>query len=237
MSENLDLLLVDDDPEIGALVRAATPGYTLHQALTAAEGRKAMASRAFDLMLIDITLPDGDGFHLCNELSNSPVFGHIPLIILSAHQQLPEIVLGLKSGADDYIVKPFFPMELQSRIEARLRRKDKDLKRSLRVGPLEFNLETFSGHIAGDPSADPLRFTKTEFQILYTLAKHANKLVTRDQLVETIWKSEGISIDVRGINTHIAHIRSKLGEHATMLQAQYGRGYTLCSSQEMANQY
>ena len=135
--------------------------------------------------------------------------------------------VGLEAGADDYVIWPCSALELQSRIEARWRFKRAADRPRLHVGALELDVEHFSARLRDEPQASSLHLTKTEFQLLYALAKHVGQIVTRRYLMENVWTAEGVRIDAKGINTHMTHLRRKLGRYAEKLKSHYGLGYSL----------
>ncbi|MCZ8072708.1 MAG: response regulator transcription factor, partial [Paucibacter sp.] len=138
------LLLIDDDARLTAMLGdyLSAAGFEVRVAGTLAEGRAALAEQAFDLLVLDLMLPDGDGLDFCRELRADALTRRLPVLMLSARGEPMDRILGLELGADDYLAKPFEPRELQARIKALLRRAEPDMPPDdvLRFGRLEIDL-------------------------------------------------------------------------------------------------
>lgn len=118
----MKVLLIDDDLDIGELVRRSLPSYEVSHAVTLADAHGEIGSKAFDLVLIDIQMPDGNGLDFCAALSNNPEFNNLPKLMLTASDDTSTIVAGLDCGADDYIKKPFSLHELKARVDLHIRK-------------------------------------------------------------------------------------------------------------------
>ena len=201
------LLLVEDDPSIGALVTAylEQTGYRVAWARSGEEALSSFEQIRPRLVILDIGLPGQDGFDVCRELrARSPV----PVLMLTARDEEVDRVAGLEVGADDYVTKPFSPRELAARVKAVLRRTDPSLQRP---GKLEL------GDVVLDPGArevtvagEPVELTGKEFDLLAYLLENAGIVVSRDQLLDRVW---GMSYagGTRTVDVHVAQVRRKLG--------------------------
>ena len=228
MTTRLELLVVDDDPELRDLIARSfsTEG---HQVTAVASGRAAIdrASNArFDCVLLDVALgPGPDGIEVCRELRTRRNL--VPIIMLTARDSEADAVLGLEAGADDYITKPFGLTELRSRIRAVLRRAaprgvDDDV---LRVGPV--TLDVRRRHV--EAHGAPVELTFSEFELLKALMTRPDVVLSREELLRAIW-GESAYRDPRGIDVHMRHLREKLEEHPDrplLLLTVRGAGYRM----------
>ena len=216
---------VEDDDNIRELVI-----YTLEttglKAKGFAEGTAFMEALAFDtpeLILLDIMLPGEDGLELLKKLKNSAKTKDIPVIMVTAKGAEYDKVIGLDSGADDYVTKPFGMMELVSRIKAVLRRSGRVQEQDmLSVNGVSVDVKKHEVKVAGDI----VTLTLKEFELLERLMRNQNIVLTRDQLLEDIW---GYDFDgeTRTVDVHVRTLRQKLGSAGDMIQTVRGVGYRL----------
>lgn len=220
-----NLLLIDDCKDIGLLVEKSLLPHSVTHCQNITEANEALASKSFDLLLIDVELPDGSGYDFCNQLSQSSVLGHIPRIILSAKDRVNDKVFGLYSGADDYVTKPFFHQELKARVDACLRRVQKKSDNLVSYHQFQFNPDFQKCFLISDQEKEDLNLTPTEYRIFYTLAKNENRPFSRRDLVKEIWVKNGLNIETRGIDSHMSHLRKKLKNYKNYIISVYGKGY------------
>lgn len=221
---------VEDDDNIRELVI-----YTLEttglKAQGFAEGTSFMEALAFDtpeLILLDIMLPGEDGLELLHKLKNSSKTKDIPVIMVTAKGAEYDKVIGLDSGADDYVTKPFGMMELVSRIKAVLRRAGKiPDKADLEIAGVRVNVKKHEVTVDGKP----VTLTLKEFELLERLMRNQNIVLTRDQLLEDIW---GYDFDgeTRTVDVHVRTLRQKLGEKGSMIETVRGVGYRIGGAYE-----
>ncbi|HEX8251559.1 MAG TPA: response regulator transcription factor [Thermoanaerobaculia bacterium] len=181
-------------------------GFTVTTAGTVAEALGEVNRNKYDLILLDILLPDGDGLATCKRIRERH---RMPIVILSTKRQLEDRVAGLDTGADDYIVKPFEPLEMIARVRAQLRRAQ-ELSRQggetiIRAGRLAVDTELQDAIVDGKPSG----LTQKEFQLLHLLATRAGKAVSRDFLIEQLWADEELASD-KNVAVYIRRIRQKI---------------------------
>lgn len=204
----MKILAVDDDDSIRELlvVQLKKHGY---EVLEAADGREALAKTAgADLILLDIMLPELDGFEVCRQLKTSQDTMAIPIIMLTAKAEEIDKVLGLELGADDYLSKPFSVRELMARIKAVLRRSGGRLSTSqqtLSIGTLLLDFNSYQASL----KEKPLALTPKEFELLKLLVTSPGKAFSRDELLERVWGYEYYG-DTRTVDVHIRHLRAKL---------------------------
>ncbi|MBO5508825.1 MAG: response regulator transcription factor [Lachnospiraceae bacterium] len=232
MMDKQKILIVDDDENIAELISL----YLLKECFSteiAGNGRQALElikSYNPDLILLDIMLPDIDGYEVCAELRKTK---QTPVIMLSAKGEVFDKVLGLKLGADDYIVKPFDSNELVARVKAVLRRTaivpDTSTVASASDHKGEFveydgllvNLTNYTVIFEGKP----LEMPPKELELLYFLAKKPNQVFTRDQLLDQLWDYEYMG-DSRTVDVHVKRLREKLNDdHNWSIATVWGKGY------------
>ncbi|NNJ63671.1 MAG: response regulator transcription factor [Dactylosporangium sp.] len=210
------LLIVDDDERLALALRGALRrrGYEVAHVTTAAS---ALASRHYDLVLLDLGLPDADGLDVCRQLRTSRDIG---IIIITGRAKSQDRVLGLAAGADDYVVKPFGLLELIARLQAVLRRYRPE-RGLLVAGPLLVNLDGHEVLVDGRP----VELTRKEFQILALLAGTPGAVVHRQRMVTEVWQTSWLGKS-RTVDVHIATMRAKLGPAVTIENVR-GVGYRL----------
>ncbi|MBU7008600.1 response regulator transcription factor [Phosphitispora fastidiosa] len=207
------ILVVDDESHIVELVRfnLEKEGYNVISAQDGLKAYKMAAEHKPDLIVLDVMLPEMDGFEVCRQIQKDIEMAEIPIIMLTARSEEIDKVLGLEIGADDYITKPFSPRELIARVKARLRRitaKQQNPEISgqvIRINDLIIDPDRFEVVIDGTR----LELTPKEFELLRILAKNRGRVLSREFLLETIWGYEYIG-DSRTVDVHIRHLRQKL---------------------------
>ena len=223
------ILLVDDDPVTHHLVQQSVPdGYQLVSAFNLLAAKKLLSDPAdWALALIDRVLPDGDGLSLCAQIRASKNLNQLPLIFISAQDKEADKVTGLFAGADDYITKPFGLLELKARILARLRNSPK----TLNVGRLVIEIESFKARIESENTTQDLDLTKLEFKMLVFFAKSLEQVHSRETLLNQIWGDDSHMAD-RVVDTHVSHLRKKLAGSGLHLQSLRGEGYRMTLSSD-----
>ncbi len=218
------ILIVEDDEDILQLIK-----YNLENAgfdtITASDGLEALnkARRHMpDMILLDLMLPGMDGFEICKELKRGSETARIPILMLTARGEEVDRIVGLELGADDYVVKPFSPREIILRVRAVLRRNkgEEDIRQSWRHDGLCVDMEAHRAEIEGQE----LQLTATEFKLLSELIRNPGRVLTRDQLLNTVWgyEFEGYA---RTVDTHVRRLRQKLGGYARLVETVRGVGY------------
>lgn len=203
---NKNVLVIEDDPSVRTLVRAVLErnGYTVKQAETAREGQKQSVEAAFDVIILDLGLPDGNGYDLCKNIRSKEIT--TPILILSAEQETDIKVKCLKVGADDYLTKPFDTSELLARIEAVNRRSGNGRSvETLECGELTVNLLTREFQVNGNA----VDLTNNEFNLLVYLMKNRNKVVAQEEIANNVWEI-GFDTQTNYINVYISYLRKKI---------------------------
>lgn len=216
------VLLVEDSIDIGQLVKAGLRPYQVEQVHSLSEANAALERNDFDVILLDIGLPDGNGFEFCMQLSSDPKFQNLLKIVLTGLSKELEVAYGFQCGADDYLTKPFSPIELKARIDRYFR---KATAQTYSFGEFYFDLGFQKCFIVNGDEKTDLNFTPTEFRVFLILVKGKDRAFSRSQLERMVWRSSQTFIKPRGIDSHIAHMRKKLGSRKEMIVSVYGKGY------------
>ena len=199
------ILVVEDDPSIvlGLEYDLTLEGYSVEVARDGESGAKLARERAFDVIVLDLMLPRKDGFQVCRELRHADV--KAPILMLTAKTQEAEKVLGLELGADDYVTKPFSPLELRARIKALLRRTQPEAPDVYRLEDLEVDFDRCEVRRAGQR----VELTPTEFKLLAALIRRRGRLLSREQLLDAVWGTECCPTD-RVVDNHMMNLRRKI---------------------------
>jgi len=218
------ILVVDDEPEAVELVEfnLKQAGYAVTTAIDGAEALKKARHQTPDLIVLDVMLPEMDGFEICKTLRLDAATARVPIIMLTAKAAEIDRVLGLELGADDYVTKPFSPRELLLRVKKILSRTPSEEKaeEQMRYGDLMIDLPRHLASWRGKP----IDLTATEFKLLTLLAQRAGRVQSRDQLLRDVWEYDSL-IDTRTVDTHMRRLREKLGAAAKHLDTVRGVGY------------
>jgi DNA-binding response OmpR family regulator len=218
------ILVIDDQRDFAELVRRSleTAGFDVILAPDGTTGLQIARKHRPSLVVLDLTMPDIDGLEVCKQLRSEPRHARLPILILSARASAPERILGLQIGADDYLVKPFVPQELVARVQAILRRSQSRADESavIKAGDLLIDLH---GHRVTHRDKE-ISLTAVEFQILEFLASHRGRAFSRDEIIESAFKSE-TDITERTVDAHIVGIRRALGAAAGYVETVRSVGY------------
>jgi two-component system phosphate regulon response regulator PhoB/two-component system alkaline phosphatase synthesis response regulator PhoP len=220
------IAIVDDEPDIVELVslHLEKAGFIAKGFLNAEKFLKFLDKTKPDLIILDLMLPDADGFEICKYLKAKEELSSVPVIMLTAKDEESDKILGLELGADDYVTKPFSPKELVARVKAVLRRQiHREKVKTITVGEnLVLNSEKYEVWV----DKKKISLTSTEFKILKLLASKKGWVFTREQILDHLWGHEKIVLD-RTIDVHIKNLREKLGQAAHFIKNIRGIGYKL----------
>jgi len=210
MSKERKILLVDDEKDILELLiyNLEKEGFNVKTTSNGKDAVKIAGEFLPDLILLDIMMPDQDGVETCRQLREIPALASSYIIFLTARSEEYSEVAGFEAGADDYIVKPIKPRALVSRIQASFRRQ-KDLDQSediIKIGNLEIDKSSYTINI-GDQQ---ITLPKKEFELLFFLAGHPNRIFSREELLTSIWGTD-IYVLARTVDVHIRKVREKIG--------------------------
>lgn len=218
------ILIVEDDRALnqGLVLSLKNDSYTTLSAFSIKEAREKLTDNTFDLIVLDANLPDGNGLELCQEIRRRSA---VPIIFLTANDMEMDVVIGLESGGDDYITKPFSLAILRARIAALLRRSQKERQNCIKIDAFTFDFDQmvfFKGE-------DELTLSKTEQKLLKLLLANRGSTVTRNLLLEKVWGDSMDFVDENALSVTIRRLRSKLEDNSSKpvyIQTVYGLGYT-----------
>ncbi len=219
------ILIVDDEVPIQELIKfnLEQSGFEVHVAGDGVQAIEMFESLRPDLMVLDLMLPGKDGYDVCKTIRRN---SNVPIIMLTAKETELERVLGLELGADDYITKPFSPLELVARIKAVLRRssgQEAPEEEELLVGPISLRAETREVFV----HSTSIDLTRKEFDLLHIFMQHVGKVLTREFLLQKVWGYE-YEGETRTVDVHIRHLRRKLGTPGEeRIETIHGVGYKL----------
>lgn len=221
----LKILIVDDDTNISELISLYLnkEGYDTKEVATGKEALEVFETYEPDLVILDIMLPELDGYDVCKEIRKH---NRTPIIMLTAKGEVFDKVLGLELGADDYMVKPFDPKELMARVKAVLRRNTQPVeevvpKNRIVLDNLIIDKDNYSVTYEGALIELPPK----ELEVLYFLASHPKQVFTREQLLDKIWGYDFVG-DTRTVDVHIKRLRDKFeGDHTWSIKTVWGVGY------------
>ncbi len=222
----MNILVVDDEIEIADLIELylTTNGYHVYKAYNGNDALKILAKRQISLAILDVMMPDIDGFTLCEKIRGKYNF---PIIMVTAKIQKLDKITGLNKGADDYITKPFEPLELVARVKAQLRRftsYNNPKEEIIVIKDLIINPQSHTVTIKDKN----INLTPTEFSILLILAKHKGTVVKTEKLFEEVWHEPYIPSSNNTIMVHIRHLREKLNEKSDYyIKTIWGVGYEI----------
>ena len=216
------ILLVEDEEDIAALVRAylERDGFRVLWATRGTEGLAELERNDVRLAILDLQLPDADGFDICRAIRTS---SRLPVVMLTARDEEVDRVTGLELGADDYVTKPFSPRELTARVRAVLRRVEPDETDRLRAGDVELDRKARTATVAGAE----VELTGREFDLLWHLAARPGIVVTRSQLLDRVWGIE-FPGGTRTVDVHVGQLRRKLGR-PKLIRTVRGTGYKVAT--------
>lgn len=224
------ILVVDDDKKIVELLEVylKNEGYIIFKAFDGEEALSLLGKHSIDLMILDIMMPKIDGLEVCKQIRS---MSSIPILMLSARAEDMDKILGLMTGADDYMIKPFNPLELIARVKALLRRSSfkqaiqSSMSDDLRIHSLEINKK----HHTVKVEQKYIKLTSIEFNILFLLASHPGRVFSSDEIFERVWKESGYG-SKKTVMVHISNLREKLEEATNgekLIHTVWGVGYKI----------
>ena len=228
------IIIIDDDEKLGQLLTQYLERYDMevYAEMTPSRGLKLIKKVKPNLLILDVMLPEKDGFEVCREIrAKSSIYGQLPILMLTAHAEVTDRIVGLELGADDYLPKPFEPRELVARINNILRRSgEDDGKRDIKpINGLEVEISRREVRLDGKP----LDLTTMEYELLVLFMQFPNKTFTRDELMNRL---RGIDAELfsRAVDTLVSRLRNKLKDTSKtprFIKTIWGRGYTFVGEQ------
>lgn len=230
--EEVNILVVDDEKEIADLVEIylVSDGYKVFKAYNAEEGFELLEKVDIELVILDIMMPGMDGLEMCRLIREK---NNIPIIMLSAKSTDLDKILGLSTGADDYVVKPFNPLELTARVKSQLRRykqlnpstHNEKVENEIQIQGLQINKDNHKVIVYGEE----IKLTPIEFDILYLLASHPGRVFSTDEIFERVWNEKVYEAN-NTVMVHIRRLRGKMREDSRttkIITTVWGVGYKI----------
>jgi len=226
-----NILVVEDSEEYQHLVKMAlSKSYKLTVVETCSAGFDAIKNHSFDAILLDLNLPDGDGFRLCSYVKNREQSKDTPIICITSKSSIEDKAMGFSLGIIDYLTKPFDPLELKLRLDAKLNFIKSSVGASslLQVSNLIFHIPTQKVFVIDNDEKTEIFLTSLEFRLIHHLACHPDFIYSREQLLDTVWGNSVAVLD-RSVDSCVAKIRTKLGKSSAYLKSVHGVGYKFSS--------
>mgnify|MGYP000840695227 CR=1 FL=1 len=225
MTEKRSVMILEDDADLAEGIELSLQSDELRFTIchTIADAKESLRLRRFDLLILDINLPDGSGLDFCRELKQR---SNVPIALLTAKDMEMDIVRGLESGADDYITKPFSLMVLRARVRARLRNMqgarpmENGQEQSIQIGPFSFAFDKMEYRKNGEN----LVLSRTEQKLLRILVENRGTAVSRERLMDRIWTDGAAYVEENALSVTVKRLRDKLGA-AGYIRTVYGIGY------------
>ena len=223
---SVNILVIEDEPDIRRNLEynLGREGFNASSVGTLDEAYKKIKSKKFDLILLDLMLPDGSGLDLCKKIKSNSETEATPVVILTAKDDEVDKVVGFELGADDYVTKPFSVRELILRVKAILKRSDTKTKEVVEVerqfGDLKIDVDSHEVHV----DSQLIELTALEFRLLKELVDKRGRVQSRDQLLSEVW-GYNAEVTTRTVDTHIKRLREKLGSMGKYVQTIRGVGY------------
>lgn len=231
-----NILLIEDDPNFQVLVNKAVSNHTTQVlvANTTQEGFALLQSYPIHLILLEVTLPDRNGFDWYAEIQENENFKDILAVFLTVRGEVSNKVTAFSLGAEDYWVKPMQPLELRVRIEAKLRKiqQKKAINSVIRKGNLTLHLAFQKAYLIENDQERTLKLTPTEFRILHYLARLEEHVLTRNQILAEVWGNDSNVFD-RTVDAHVSALRKKLSPYSGCIESILGEGYRFLSPKKL----
>lgn len=218
------VLCVEDNREIQILVRAALDQHSVLTAENLKDARGLIKGQRIDLLVLDLELPDGDGLDLLVEIEGKGV----PVFVLTGKTEISKKVIAFSLGADDFLAKPFDPLELRARANAKFKKLDQATEHQsvLKIRNLTIEVEKQKVYLANVGSRDPIALTSLEFRLLLAFARSPERVFSRQILLDKVWGTE-VNITDRTVDTHVNHLRKKLKASDVKIETVLNEGYRL----------
>lgn len=216
----MNILIVEDDYNLNmGIGYALEDEYKIFKGFSLEDGRKILAREKIDLLVLDLNLPDGDGILLINHIRKNLNFT-FPIVVLSARNLETDMVLALKEGADDYIIKPFSLIVLREKIRKILERVYKTEATSYRDENMDFDFSSLKFMVDGEE----ISLSKTEIKLLKILIKNRGNIVTKERLIDEIWGIDGDFVDTNAVSVSVNRLKNKI-IYKDRIENEYGVGY------------
>jgi two-component system alkaline phosphatase synthesis response regulator PhoP len=231
MNREAKIFLIEDCKDQQTIIKEALSEHFIHLASSAEDATQELRATAFDLILLDIGLPDRSGFSLLSEIQSSPATSSIPVICITGRSAISDKITAFSLGADDYLSKPFDLLELKARVDSKLAksRKVQDSTRIMRIGNVKMDLNSHQVLVETESGMEQeIPLTQTEFKLMILFSKNPEKLFTRQQILREVW-GNSVKVSDRVIDVHLCSLRKKMNQSSVKIIPVTGRGYRLTS--------
>ena len=220
------ILVVEDNPSQQLIIRSSLEGeYELHLTDTANQALRMLRETAFSLIILDLILPDSNGYELCVEMRRTESAARTPIIMLTSRSSDTDKIMGFSLGADDYLTKPFNPFELRARVQAKMRWLLNDgLSDTMKSGIFEAHLRSQRLFVVNQDEKFELTLTALEFRLLRYFFSHVDHVLSRKQILDSVWGQSAHVVE-RTVDTHVSKLRRKLSCATDCIQSVHGAGY------------
>jgi DNA-binding response OmpR family regulator len=221
------ILCLDDDPTTQTIIKIALQNYSIIVVSNLKEAEEELNKSIFSAAILDVELPDGDGIHFYSRLKQTSQLNNIPVLFISGHEEITNKLLAFSIGADDYISKPFNPLELNARVTSKIMKNlSTNIKNKVRtLGDLEIDLDRQKVSRLENGNEIDLYLTTREQKILIYLSSRIEQVFSRDQILNNVWADYHIAD--RTVDSHIAHLRKKVQDTFVSIQTVKNCGYKL----------
>jgi DNA-binding response OmpR family regulator len=225
--ENKKILFIEDTPETQVLLQTVLKDYKILCCSSLEEAKRALSQGPFVAIILDIELPDGDGLRFLAECPEA-LKKNTAIFIISSKTALANKAMAFTYGADDFISKPFDPLELKMRVDAKIRKLSEQQNglENFSIEDLIVNVAEQRMYLEAKGENDPINFTSLEFRIFTFLSKNRDKIISRDEIINHIWGGR-VHVTDRTVDAHIAHIRKKISPSRVKIETVFGSGYKL----------
>jgi len=224
------ILCIEDNAEVQILVQAALDQHHVTASTKVAVAKKLLASQSYDLVILDLELPDGDGLKFLAELGGSDQNLKTPVFILTGKSEVANKVIAFSLGADDFITKPFDALELRARVNAKIKKlaHSDEEKSTLKLKDITIDVPKQRVYLATPVGQESITLTSLEFRLLLVFARAPERVFSRAQLLDKVWGSD-ISITDRTVDTHVNHLRKKIAGSKVKIETVLNEGYRFIS--------
>lgn len=230
------ILVVEDSQEYQKIIDKTLSGYQMIYVSSAEAGLNSLGNSKFDLIIVDINLPNRDGYSFITDVHQNSENKNAPIFCLSGRNEITDKVTAFSLGADDYITKPFDPIELRARVDSKIKKgqQKKNEGELIQVGDIHIDHVRHRVMIGDRIAQTEIKLTQTEFKLLCCLLKRPEQVFSRDQLLVSVWGSDARVLD-RVVDAHICLLRKKLSSQTHQIKSITGLGYKISKTRNPMN--
>ena len=222
------ILCIEDNPEIQILVEGSLSHYRVVPVSTLSEAKVRIDTEKFALVILDLELPDGDGLKFMSQNASHPNLKSAPVIVLTGKSETANQVIAFSLGVEDFVAKPFDPLVLRARVDAKIRKTEAvaDRDSNLRLKDLLIDIPKQRVYRTTASGQEAINLTSIEFKLLVTFGRAPERVFSRNQLLDEVW-GNGVAITDRTVDTHVGHLRKKISDSQVKIETVINEGYRL----------